>query len=237
VARRADLVTTVTEPITRDLAERVSTPVMTLTNGFDPDERVRASKEDAGLEPDRFSLVYTGRLAFARSTPRPFLDAVRALRFRAPDAAGRLEAVFAGPLSDGERALLAAPDLDGLVRWAGNLRRAEALALQAAADGLLLVVPASRSRSVATAKLYEYLATGRPILVLGEENAAAGTVREAGAGIVTAADDPERIAADLERLVTGGESRGASNGAVERYAYPNLAARLAERLADIAPAT
>jgi hypothetical protein len=235
VAKRADLVTTVTEPITLELAARVSTPVMTLTNGFDPDERVQAGKEEAGLDPDRFSLVYTGRLALARSTPRPFLDGLRMLRRRAPKTAARLEVVFAGPLSDGERALLAAPDLEGMVRWVGNLERGDALALQAAADALLLIVPPGRLRSVATAKLYEYLTTAHPIFVLGEENAAAAIVREARAGLVTAADDRERIAADLERLLSGGASGdGAANGVVDRYSYPNLAATLAERVAELA---
>ena len=224
VARHADLVTTVTDPITDDLRLRTGARVITLTNGFDPDERVRAGKRDVGLDPERFSLVYTGRLAFARSSPEPLVWALRAMD---PEARARLEVVFAGPLAASEQAALGAPDLADTVRTLGNVEREQALRLQSAADALLIVVPPDRSRSVATAKLYEYMLAGRPILVLGEDNAAADIVRRTGTGVVTAADDPGRIARDLERLVSGAPSVRGDGREIERFSYPELAARLA----------
>ena len=228
VARQADLVTTVTEPLSEDLRRRTGARVLTLTNAFDPDESARAGKAAVGLREDRFSLVYTGRLAFARSTPRPLLDAVRALGRGRPDLAERLEVVFAGPLTDEERALMEDREVSDCVRAVGNLDRPDALALQQAADALLLVIPPARPRSVATAKLYEYIATGHPILVLGEENAAAETVRDAGLGVATSAEDPDRIASAIAGLMDGDHApAGGDPGAVARFGYPAIARKLA----------
>ncbi len=232
VACRSDLMVGVTDPLTDDLRSRLGVDAVTITNGFDPEETVPASKRGAGLDPQRFSLVYTGRLAFAKSTPKPLVAALLELRRTAPELARRLEVVFAGPLSEGERELLCSAELEGMVRTLGNLPREDALALQAAADALLLVIPPARTRSVATAKLYEYLAAGRPILVLGEDNAAADTVRELGAGRVTAADDPRRIAGDLSELISDGQ--GPERASIESYSYPVLAGRLAEQMERLA---
>jgi glycosyltransferase involved in cell wall biosynthesis len=227
VVGRADALVGVTRPIVDDLRQRLGIRAELITNGFDPEE-VPDADADGLLDPDRLSLVHTGRLGAARSTPRPLLDALRRLRDSA--VADRLEVVFAGPLSAEEQALLGAPDLDGLVRPVGALERTRALALQRAADALLVITGGARRRSVATGKLFEYLAAARPVLVLGEETEAARIVAETGAGYSTSADDPEAIAAALRRLV---DSPPTVETNAEEYAYPELARRLAELIEDV----
>lgn len=225
VLRRADLVTAVTEPITEDLHERLGVRAATLPNGFDPEEQVAAAARDVGVLPERHSLVHTGRMGFAGRSPRPLLAALRLLRERRPDAARRLEVVFAGPLSREERDVLGDMELDGMVRTMGALPRKETLGLQRAADGLLLLTGRSR-RSEATAKLYEYLATGHPILVLGEETTAARIVSEAGAGVVTSAEDPNKICEALVELLDRPPADASPPAGVERYSYRQLAQEL-----------
>jgi glycosyltransferase involved in cell wall biosynthesis len=222
---RADLVTAVTEPITVDLRERLGLEAETLPNGFDPEERVTGGQEEAGLSADRHSLVHTGRMAFAGRSPRPLLEAVSLLRERGSDVPERLELVFAGPLSGEERELLENGSQNGTVRIVGTLPREQTLRLQSAADSLLLLTGRSR-RSEATAKLYEYLSARRPILVLGEQAAAADVVRDAQAGLLTSADDPQAIATALEQLVNGPAIRPEAARS-ERYAYSRLAEELA----------
>ncbi len=130
--------------------------------------------------------------------------------------------VFAGPATAEERDLLADERVAGLVRSVGTLERPRTLALQRAADSLLVIAEGDSARSVATNKLYEYLAAGRPVLVLGEESEAAQTVRESGAGIVAPAGDRGGVAAALTRLVDGVQP--VSPG-IERFAWPALAER------------
>ena len=161
-------------------------------------------------------------MAIARSTPAPLLDAVRLLRSTTPELASRLEIVFAGPLSADEAELLADEDVAETVRTVGALERPRALELQRAADALLVITEGSTRRSVATGKLFEYLAARRPILVLGDETEAARIVADAGAGFAAAAGDPEEIAAALRRLLEA-DSFSADRKKVDRYAYPKLA--------------
>jgi glycosyltransferase involved in cell wall biosynthesis len=230
VARRADAVVGVTKPIADDLRERLGARAELITNGFDPEE-VPDADADGLLDPARRSVVHTGRIAAARSTARPLVEGLRKLREDAPDLAEGVEVVLAGPIAAEERELLDAPDLDGLVRTVGSLQRPQALALQHAADALLVITEGARRRSVATGKLYEYLAAGRPVLVLGEETEAARIVAETGAGFATSAEDPAAIAAALRRLV---ESPAQDNPrGVDEYAYPRLAERLAALIEDV----
>jgi glycosyltransferase involved in cell wall biosynthesis len=222
VARRADLMTAVSEPMAMDLRDRLGADAHAVTNGFDPEEVPPRTGSHPLLDPARRSLVHTGRMASSQRSPAPVLDAVRLLRERGAAAVRGLELVFAGPLTAEERALLEAPDLAGLVRHVGNLDRAEALRLQREADGLLLLTAGTR-RGEATGKLFEYLGAERPVLVLGDRSEAARIVGEAGVGVAAPADEPEAIAAALERL-----PRELSTRAPSAYSYPEIARRYAE---------
>jgi glycosyltransferase involved in cell wall biosynthesis len=221
VARRADLMTAVTEPLAADLRQRLGADAHTVPNGYDPDEVPPRTGASPLLAPDRVSLVHTGRMASSQRSPEPLIEAVGLLRQRAPALADRLELVFAGPLTPQERSLL---ESAAAVRLVGNLERADALQLQREADVLVLLTAGSR-RGEATGKLYEYLGAERPILVLGDDSEAARIVRDAHAGEVAPAADPERIAAALERLLSSGAALGS---APRMYAYPEIARRYAE---------
>ncbi len=202
VARRADALTAVTDPIAEDLRERLGGRATTITNGFDPLEEV-ADDGASLLRADRVSLVYTGSLAYGGSHPDALLAALRWLVKERPEVAGVLEVVFAGTLGQGERAAIDDPSLGGVARTVGPLPRPQTLALQRAADALLVIAP-DRRPSVATGKLFEYLAAGRPILVLGQRSVAAGIVGEAGAGLSVPGDDGAAIAAALGTVAKGG---------------------------------
>jgi glycosyltransferase involved in cell wall biosynthesis len=232
VLEHADAVTAVTPPIAEDLRLRVNPRAVTITNGYDPEELVTAdgAAKTAPVAPERFTLAYTGTLAYGGASPGPLLDALRRLRQRDPEAMARLELVFAGPTSSAEAAELHAPDLRDSVRVLGHLPRTDALGLQRAADALLLVIDPRRP-SIATGKLYEYLSARRPILVLGEGSVAARIVAEAGAGLVAPVDDSEAIADALLRLLHVGDGLPApKRDAVERFSYAQLAAQLAEQV-------
>lgn len=223
VARRADAVIGVTKPIADDLRERLEVRTELITNGFDPEEAVATA--DGLLDPGRRSFVHTGRIAAARSTARPLTEALRRLRDEKPQLAETVEVVLAGPLTAEEEALVSAPDLDGFIRSVGALERPRALALQQAADALLVITEGSRRTSVATGKLFEYLAASRPVLVLGEETEAARIVAETGTGFATSAHDAAAIAGAIQQLVESPPELRRHR--VDDYAYPHLARRLA----------
>lgn len=232
VIGRADAVTAVTPPIAEDLRDRVNPRAITITNGYDPDERADpgVADESAPVSADRHTLAFTGTLTYGGVSPAPLLDGFRQLREQDPAAAGRLEMVFAGPTTAADLAVLGAPDLEDTVRILGPIARDRALNLQRAADALVLLID-DRRPSIATGKLYEYLSTGRPILVVGENSVAARIVREAGAGIVVPSDDLGAIAMALRQLQGDGRSlpRPAPD-AVERFSYSRLAVQMADAI-------
>jgi glycosyltransferase involved in cell wall biosynthesis len=223
---RADLVIAVTEPIADDVGRRLGIRAETVTNAFDPEEQADPAAARDLVHPDRFTLVHTGRTAVSGSTPRPLLDALELL------GPGLLDVVLAGPLSEDERGLVESAQERGLVRWVGALDRGRTLALQRAADALLVVTEGATRRSVATGKLFEYLGARRPILVLGEETEAARIVVEAGAGRVTSATDPSAIAESLRSLVDD-PPPAPEPAAVERYGFPAIADRVAELVEEV----
>jgi glycosyltransferase involved in cell wall biosynthesis len=223
VARSADALVAVSEPIALDLRERFDREVATITNGFDPEEHGAPDAIDGTAPPgDRHTLLHAGRMAYAGRSPRPLLAALAA----APDLADRVEVLFAGPLSGEERELI---ERAPAARAVGSLDRAQTLALEAASDSLI-VLTSGRRRGEATQKVFEYLAAGKPIVVLGEDTEAARIVAGAGAGIVAPADDPAAIAEALRRLVDAPDGGRPEAGAIDRYSYASLAAQMAEQV-------
>ena len=224
--QRADAVIAVTEPIVQDLRRRLGIDAQLITNGFDPDELRDGQGGDPLLDPKRHSIVHTGRLALSRSSPKALLDGLRTLARSDPAAAARIELVFAGALSQEERELMTAPDVASFVRVTGPLERERVLQLQREADTLVVVTEGSTRRSVATGKLFEYLAAARPVLVLGEETEAARIVNETRSGFATSAEDPKAIADALRRVASGDVDIAGQNG-VEAYSYERLAEQYA----------
>jgi glycosyltransferase involved in cell wall biosynthesis len=226
VLGRADLVVGVTEPIVEDIRRRLGLRAELLTNAFDPEETSDPASVDDLLPDGRHVVVHTGRMAVSGSTPRPLLDALA--RLRSP----RLDVVLAGPLAEDERELVGQAERQGLVRWVGALDRPRTLALQRAADSLLVVTEGSSRKSVATGKLFEYLAARRPILVLGDDTEAARIVRETRAGTATSAVDANAIAEALRDLVERPQEPPDAQ-AIERYAFPAVAERLAKLVEEV----
>jgi glycosyltransferase involved in cell wall biosynthesis len=191
VARRADAVVAVTEPIAEEFRRLRPEAVEVIPNGCDADDFAGLVYRGDG----RFRITHTGSFHGGRHARR-FLDALARVD-------GAIVARFVGdfPLSEREYA----QQLGVLDRIESHpfLPRREALALQRDSEALLLLVAdrGGRGRTVATGKVYEYLVAGRPILAAAPlDSPAASLVRDVGAGTVVAPDDVEGIAAALARM-------------------------------------
>jgi glycosyltransferase involved in cell wall biosynthesis len=220
----ADAVVCVAEPAAEDLRRRGIADPMLITNGWDPDAAPEPGPPTGLLDPDRVSLVYTGRFGSYGRDPQGLVDGMAQLAREHPDVAAQLELVIAGPLTDAEARLFETDVAPARIVHAGSLDREQALALQREADALLLVAQPTRSQLL-NIKVFEYLASGRPILALAEGTEAGRIVSEVG-GTVARADDPGAIAAALGEVVAG-EIAPPSPDAVAPYTYPAPAAKLA----------
>ncbi|HSJ16743.1 MAG TPA: glycosyltransferase [Solirubrobacterales bacterium] len=225
----ADVVTAVSRPAADDLRDRVGASVELVPNGWDPelapslDGTAREGAERM-LDPERVSIVYTGRFGSYGRDPRPLIDALGALAASDSELAARLELVFAGPYTDDELALLRADVAPARIAVVGSLPRDRALALQRAADALLLIAAPGRSQ-LANLKLFEYLAAERPLLALADGTEAGRIVAETGGGEIARSDDVAAIAAALGRLVRGATA-APDPERLREYTYPALAERM-----------
>jgi glycosyltransferase involved in cell wall biosynthesis len=138
--------------------------------------------------------------------------------------------VIAGPLTAAEAELFGREARPARIVLAGSLDRDAALALQRAADALLLIAHPTRTQLL-NYKLFEYLASDRPVLALAAGTEAGRLAAEVG-GYVVAADDPEAIASALGSVARG-ELRKPPPGAAAPYTYPAPAAAMA-RAAELA---
>lgn len=226
LTRAADRVTAVTQPIAHDAHERLGAAHATaISNGFDLEELddLAGPPPDGLLDPQRHSLLYTGRLGYVKRSPAALLAGLRALKAEHPQIAQRIEVLFAGPLEDDERAQIEDPELSGMTRVLGSLDRETTMRLQRATDTLLLITTGNPSET--GQKLFEYLAADRPVFVVGDRTEAARIVTAAKAGSTAPMEDPSAIARALAELVEG-RVEIAPGGVAERFHYAALAEEL-----------
>jgi glycosyltransferase involved in cell wall biosynthesis len=223
----ADEVICVSRPVADDLRMRLGIEPRLVPNGWDPDlvgPGPRAHAVDI-LDPERRSLLYTGRFGSYGRDPKPLVQALGELARTDPVVASRLELAVAGPLTEAEAELMRTDVSPARIVVAGTLARDQALALQRAADALLLLASPQRTQLL-NFKLFEYLASGRPILALAAGTEAGRVVEETG-GATVPADDVAAIVGALRRLVAG-ELAAPEPGVGGAYSYPSVAERLAE---------
>jgi glycosyltransferase involved in cell wall biosynthesis len=225
----ADAVVCVSRPVIEDLRRRGIAEPLRIPNGWDADAEPGIAEVDdvsGMLDAERTSLLYTGRFGNWGRDPRALLEALRSLASSDPKAAERLELAIAGPLTDEEHRLFTADYRPIKVSLLGTLPRERALALQRAADALLVVTMPTCSQ-LPNLKLFEYLAAGPPILALAAETEAGRIVAETGAGDAVRGDDPKAIEAALRRLLAGALTPPPEDARRE-YSYPGLAERVGE---------
>lgn len=229
VVRSADVVVGVAATMAADFVARFGVDARHVTLAWDPAlDAAVANATVPPLDPGCFNIVHTGSLTVPeRRDPSALFAALRALVAEAPELASRLRLVVAGVLSDEERRILAQPGLEGIVRDAGSLTRADAVALQRRADALLLIVTGPH-RAQVTGKLFEYLASGRPIIAIADKNEAAAIVEATGTGVLIAPADVDGIAAMLREAATSGLDRHYRPHDLDRYRFPAPAVAFAD---------
>jgi glycosyltransferase involved in cell wall biosynthesis len=188
---RADAITAVTPFIAREAATlaRPGTPLTVVPNGCDFDDFDGLTYTPG----ERLVVLHAGSF-FGQRSPRPFLEAVAAL----DDP--RVVARFLGDLRPSDRAWALDLGLGDRLEIDGFRPHRETLAAMKAADVLLLLVPRAGGRglSILSGKVYEYLASERPILALvPPEGAAAELLNATGAAWIADPDDPEAILSSL----------------------------------------
>ncbi|MEO8680104.1 MAG: glycosyltransferase, partial [Vicinamibacterales bacterium] len=206
---------------------------VTIHNGFDPEDLATPRAPT----PQQFRIAFAGVWKQGYN-PAPLYDAIEVIARTTPAILDGVEVIAAGfEAGEAQRRGLAAH-----ITEVGVLSHADAVSLMHSADVLFLSNgDGARQQLGLPGKMYEYLATGRPVLALTNPAGDAGQIiREVGGGVAVPADDPDGLreviagACRNRRLDTPPQNRAAL-AAFERPNLTEALARLLERATNRMP--
>ncbi len=162
VLTRADRIITVGQTLASSFAaglNGIAEKTEVLPNGFDEEDFQGVE----ALIPERFTITYVGTLSPAYPV-RGFIEAVRDIRIKGRPAILR----FVGTVPDEVRTLFPSADDSTGPEFVSYCEHPEAIRHMMESSLLLIIIPDHKSnRSILTGKIFEYLATEKPILFLG----------------------------------------------------------------------
>src|SRR5207302_4685862 len=170
-------------------------------HGFVPPTFAKATVGKAAGQRSPLQLVYTGRFYDGLRTPITVLQALATLN-KEKSLDGVIEVTFVGPFVTGFIRDAQALGVEHLVRFKDRVPAADAEAIAAGADVLLVIdAPGEGPSPFLPSKLVDYLPLRKPILgVTPVEGASATLIRRTG-GLVAAPDDAAGVRAALGDLL------------------------------------
>jgi len=241
--KKADAVISVTDGIIDNFRHRYPAEdpgkFVCVTNGFDPEDF-------EGLDAYRkhvngaFTITYAGAMNRSR-LPASFLQAVKDMIAESPDLSGRIKVVFLGTIEDDVKKVFEDDALKGIVETPGFVNYDETVKRLSRSDALLMIEDQVEiAHRFLSAKLFEYMGIGKPILALANTGNIKRVVEETGIGIVVPPDDKTAINQAIMRLMDGYRSGMGlptpDMEAIARFHRKNIAKKLSEVLDKISAA-
>jgi hypothetical protein len=234
-------VTVVTEGKRERLIEKgvPAAKVHVIPNGVDlrrfedPQPMPEAQWRALGLDAGRFTLLYAGIMNPPQGLD-VLLDAAARLRDESPDLAARLQLALVGAGSERARLEARARDeqLGEIARFVAEQPRDAIPPLLCRADAVAVTLRPRKDTHTVPSKLYEAMASGRPVLV-SADGAPAEILREAKAGLATPASDAAALAASIRALLEDPERAHAFGASGRAYAAAFDRGRLVERFESV----
>jgi glycosyltransferase involved in cell wall biosynthesis len=167
----------------------------TITNGLDADDfrNIRYPEK----KNEKFTILHLGSL-YGNRRPDFFFDCLKAWLEARPEVKDRVIVSFIGNTPD-YSSRLSEMELDNTVSFAHHIPHARVLNKLWEADLLLLLLGFSdKGHSVIPAKLFEYIATGRPILAFSPAGEAEKIIDRYDRGMTVSSPDRERVVKFLD---------------------------------------
>jgi colanic acid biosynthesis glycosyl transferase WcaI len=184
-----------------------------------------------GVDPERFVVLYAGIM-----NPPQGLDVLldAAALLRKSDAGERVQFALVGDGSE-RRRLLARRESEGLgdlVHFLPIQPREQIPALLMSAGAVAVTLRPRRDTHTVPSKLYESMASGRPVLV-SADGAPNEILKESGAGLATPASDAEALATSIRTLLDDQARAQALGELGRRFAAGHDRRRLVERFEEV----
>ncbi|MDP4222886.1 MAG: glycosyltransferase family 4 protein [Bacteroidota bacterium] len=197
VLRSADKIITVGKSLMELFTSKVPgirSKFTVITNGYDAED----FEGQAVPAPSGFMISYIGTLSDAYPVDG-FLRAIKTLKWKGLKFSLR----FVGLVSSGKKEMILSAAGESVIEFLPYASHPEAISYMQNSSLLLLIIPDHRSnKSIITGKLFEYLASERPIICIGPpEGDAAIIIGECGHGSTFTYDDWEGVAGYIETLI------------------------------------
>ena len=233
VLTQSDRVTTVSpdwQEVLLGKSRRTENEISVGYNGFDESDFSTYSGS-VKQNPDVFTIAHVGSL-YASRDPKALWAALKQLRQK-----GKLEHLrvrLVGTVGQQVRESILYHGLEDVVEFVDYVSHSEAVHIMCEAAALLLVIePFQNDAGMITGKLYEYVASGSPVLAIGPPGGdAANLLDETNAGRLFASEDVQAISDFLldqyERWVNGEPIMRSWPAIISRYTRSTQTGQLAD---------
>lgn len=238
VLNQAAKIITVSRGMQEDLARQyphLQEKITWISNGYDADDWSADSPE--GRRKDgQFVMTFIGTIY--EGAAEEFFAALGELVTEHEGIQERMEVNLVGDLPLAYAKGNLKPELKGMVRYWGFQPHARALRMMRESDLLLILLGGHRfSPLVITAKVFEYLASGKPILAVSPPGELGEILRRSGLGVRVAPGETGELKRTIwevyQRKAKGGGGPRPDWEYIKRFEGKNLARQLAEVLHGI----
>jgi glycosyltransferase involved in cell wall biosynthesis len=227
VLLKADRIITVGKSLKEGFTSKIpgiGSKISIITNGYDEDDFSGIGQISAPV----FTISYIGTLSDSypvsgfMSTIEKLVNNGLSLKLR-----------FVGSVSSGQKDLIMSKSGTAVVEFIPYVNHAEAVRFLMEASLLLLIIPNHHSnKSIITGKLFEYLASGKPILCIGPADGdAADIIETAGNGKCAGYSDTDMMREIIDRVYN--ERTTSGRKAPSEYSRASLTISLASKLSEI----
>lgn len=234
VLRRADRVTTITPFYARKFAALSGRRVDLFTNGFDEADFFGF----VASRPDTFTVRHVG-IVNEKCDPRPCLTAIRDLMGTNAALRRTIRIEFIGDVHESVKSFVKADgELSAVTSFIPPVPHKELIPIYASTAMLLLILTGYRdAEGYMPGKLFEYIATGIPVLGVGPPHGdAAALINESRCGKMVDASAREEIKAFVESVFIRwerGDNGSDAASAHEKYSRRAVATNLAGYLDEL----
>lgn len=161
-----------------------------ITNGYDSADFINGSDHS----PEKFTITYVGTL----SDIYPLGSFISALR-KYEENGNKFLLRFIGTVSPAQRILVQSEIQSSMLEFIPYVDHRNAIKYMTESTVLLLIIPDHKSnKSIITGKIFEYIASGKPVICIGPlDGDAASIIRNSGAGKVFNYNSESEIVAYL----------------------------------------
>lgn len=232
VLDNCDVISAIGKTMAEDLKQITENTTVVVTNGFD-----ESDKADLQVELDnKFSITYIGTMNNARD-PKVLWKALSELKTEKHPLINDVEVKLVGKPEASVKQSVEKSGVSELVNFVGYVKHAEALKIQNQAQILLLVINHTwNNKSILTGKIFEYLASNRPILCIGPKDGdAADIINKAGSGIVVEYAEVEVVKEQLKKWhkIYLQKNLSAASANISQYSRRELTKKMADILDNI----